>query len=76
MTLEKLLGGSADYLESLSNEELKAFFAKYLPTTRPSPEQEKSRKAPAVKKSSAPAESPMDKARRLYREKFGKELDI
>lgn len=54
MTLEKLLGGSADYLESLTDEELREFFKPYIPTCRPTPEQEKlKRAAPSTKNATA-----------------------
>jgi len=35
MTLNNLLEGNADYLSSLSDLELKEFFAPYLTVTRP-----------------------------------------
>jgi hypothetical protein len=78
MTLEKLLGGSADYLESLSDKELKEFFAPYLLTTRPSPEQEKLRKikdsATSAPKSNRKTEAE-EKMRRLWKEKFGTDME-
>lgn len=74
MTLDKLLGGSASYLESLTDAELKAFFEPYLKTTRPSPEQEKLRKI--ANKPKEKAEDPIAKAKRLYKERFGTELNL
>lgn len=79
MTLDKLLGANADYLESLSDAELQAFFAPYLTVTRPSPEQarrqEKIGESTRVNKSKA--QQKMDKFAmldKIFQEKLGERL--
>lgn len=79
MTLEKLLGANADYLESLTDAELKAFFTPYLTVTRPSPEaskrMEKIGESTRVNKVKAQSKSAkLDKLDRLFRDKFGEGL--
>lgn len=76
MTLEKLIGGDADYLESLSDKELKEFFAPYLTVTRPSPEQEKLRKVREISggKKLSKRDEAMSKLERLWKEKMGTEF--
>lgn len=78
MTLEKLLGSSADELEKLSDKDLEVWAAQYWNVTRPAHvKQAKSasnntKVATAVKVKN----EKLDKLRQRYKDKFGEELDL
>lgn len=75
MTLEKLLGASADELDKFTAEERKAFFAPYLSTTRPSAEHKVA--APKVAPTAASKKrEALDKLEQLFLEKTGQRLKL
>lgn len=74
MTLEKLLGSSADELDKFTAEERKAFFAPFLSTTRPSADH-KVAAAKVVTAASKKREA-LDKLEQLFLEKTGQRLKL
>ncbi len=77
MTLEKLLGGSPEYLKSLSDTELETWAAQYWKVTRMPIDQEKKSKGQSVKGivKTAAKNNKMDELKRRYKEMTGEDFD-
>jgi hypothetical protein len=72
MKLEDLTGGSADYLESLTDKELLEFFKPYLIVTRPSEDSTRKTKisTPTKLKLSSEKQQKMNKLKERFPELF------